>query len=177
MITLDVRDIGYEISVPLPTCLRLTIGQPILLHTHLIVREDAHTLYGFTEPQEKLLFQQLLRVSGIGPKSALTIMSGVSVPAFIDILQEKSVDFLVKIPGIGKKTAERILVDFDGKRLISETSGLRTPLNAAKEDAHAALIRLGYSVKETDAALKRVPDSVTQSDEILKLILKEMAKW
>ena len=109
---LDVNGIGYELEVPMTTLYRLpTVGEPVTLHTHLVVREDAHLLYGFAEKRDRELFRELIRLNGVGPKLALALMSGLEVDELVRCVQAQDTSVLVKIPGVGKKTAERLLVE------------------------------------------------------------------
>lgn len=108
---LDVNGVGYEVEVPMTTLYRLpSVGEPVTLHTHLVVREDAHLLYGFAEKRERELFRELIRLNGVGPKLALALMSGLEVDELVRCVQAQDTSTLVKIPGVGKKTAERLLV-------------------------------------------------------------------
>lgn len=109
---LDVNGVGYEVEVPMTTLYRLpSVGEPVTLHTHLVVREDAHLLYGFAEKRERELFRELIRLNGVGPKLALALMSGLEVDELVRCVQAQDTSTLVKIPGVGKKTAERLLVE------------------------------------------------------------------
>ncbi len=119
---LDVNGVGYEVEVPMTTLYRLpSVGEPVTLHTHLVVREDAHLLYGFAEKRERELFRELIRLNGVGPKLALALMSGLEVDELVRCVQAQDTSTLVKIPGVGKKTAERLLVELKDRSRLGKT--------------------------------------------------------
>jgi Holliday junction DNA helicase RuvA len=174
LVLVDAGGVGYEIDVPMSTFYNLpAVGERVALLTHLVVREDAHQLFGFLSTEERATFRQLVRISGVGPRTALAILSGLSVAELADAVTRQDTGRLVKVPGIGKKTAERLLLELKGK-LGPE---LALPAASALGDAHAdigqALMALGYSEREAAAALKALPEGVGVSDGI-KLALKAL---
>jgi len=175
-IVLDVGGVGYELDVPMSTFYNLPgLGEKVTLLTHFAVREDGHFLYGFLGEAERFAFRQLLKVSGIGARTALSVLSGLSVNDLAAAVAQQELGRLVKIPGIGKKTAERLLLELKGK--LAQVGGVT--LSVAADDARAdisnALLALGYNEKEAAAALKQLPADVGTSDGIrqaLKLLSK-----
>ena len=176
-VLVDCHGVGYEVDVPMSTFYNLpALGEPVSLLTHLAVREDAHQLFGFASEQERTAFRQLIRISGVGARTALSILSGLSVADLAQAITLQESARLVKVPGIGKKTAERLLLELKGKlgaELPSASgSGAQT---YTQRDIEQALLALGYSEKEAQAALKGLPADVTVSDGI-KQALKALAK-
>jgi Holliday junction DNA helicase RuvA len=177
-ILLDVQGVGYELDVPMSTFYNLpALHEKVVLHTHFVVREDAQLLYGFASNEERLAFRQLLKISGVGPKLALSVLSGLSLDDLAAAVANKEVGRLTKIPGVGKKTAERLLLELQGKFSVSgatATSGIPiVPSNS--NDIANALLALGYNEKEADWAAKQLPKEVGVSDGIrqaLKLLSK-----
>ncbi len=171
----DVHGVGYEVDVPMSTFYNLpALGEPVVLLTHFVVREDAQVLFGFLTPEERATFRQLVRISGVGPRTALAILSGLSVGELAHAVSLQESGRLVKVPGIGKKTAERLLLELKGK-LGAE---LALPAHAASDaqaDILQALVALGYSEREAAAALKALPPEVGVADGI-KLALKSLAR-
>ena len=177
LVLVDVGGVGYEIDVPMSTFYNLpAIGEKVALHTQLIVREDAHQLYGFASHDERAAFRQLLKISGVGPKLALTILSGMSVAELSHVVAVQEVGRLTKIPGIGKKTAERLLLELQGKFAVSGASTVKgTGAASNSSDIINALLALGYNEKEADWAEKQLPKDANVSDGIrqaLKLLSK-----
>ena len=174
-ITVDVQGLGYEVDVPMSTFYNLpATGEKVSLHTHLIVREDGHYLYGFASQEERAAFRQLLKISGIGARTALAVLSGMSVTELAQAVTLQEIGRLIKVPGIGKKTAERLLLELKGK--LGADIGLPVSLASdAQADIQQALVALGYSDKEAALALKALPKDVGVSDGI-KLALKALAK-
>jgi Holliday junction DNA helicase RuvA len=176
-ITLDVQGVGYEIDVPMSTFYNLpATGERVSLYTHLAVREDAHLLFGFATEGERAAFRQLLKITGIGARTALSLLSGLSVNDLAQAVAAQEAGRLTKIPGIGKKTAERLLLELRDK--LPKTVSL-SPAQAQAEsrggDILNALLALGYSEREAQAALKQLPADVSVSDGIrqaLKLLSK-----
>ena len=173
---IDCHGVGYEVDVPMSTFYNLpAAGERVTLLTHLVVREDAQLLYGFGTAAEREAFRHLIRISGIGPRMALAVLSGMSVSELAQTVASQQAGRLTKIPGIGKKTAERLLLELKGK--LAPDLGL--PGAAATSDAQAdiqqALLALGYSEKEAAAALKDLPADVGVSEGI-KLALKKLAR-
>jgi Holliday junction DNA helicase RuvA len=172
---IDVHGVGYEVDVPMSTFYNLpALGEPVVLLTHFVVREDAQVLFGFLTPEERATFRLLVKISGVGPRTALAILSGLSVGELAQAVSLQESGRLVKVPGIGKKTAERLLLELKGK-LGAE---LALPAHAASDaqaDILQALIALGYSEREAAAALKALPPEVGVADGI-KLALKALAR-
>ena len=176
-ILLDVQGVGYEIDVPMSTFYNLpALNEKVVLHTHFVVREDAQLLYGFATHEERLAFRQLLKISGVGPKLALSVLSGLSLSDLAAAVVNKEVGRLTKIPGVGKKTAERLLLELQGKFAITGASAASgTTAASANNDIGNALLALGYNEKEADWAAKQLPKEVGVSDGIrqaLKLLSK-----
>ena len=178
-ITLDVHGVGYEISVPMSTFYNLpAAGEKLSLHTHMIVREDGHFLYGFSSDGERAAFRQLLKITGVGARIALAVLSGLSVAELTQAVVMQEAGRLIKIPGIGKKTAERLLLELRD-RLPKAAMTTATSAGGRVEDAAGdilnALLALGYSEREALAALKSLPEGVAVPDGIrqaLKLLSK-----
>ena len=176
-ILVDVHGVGYEVDVPMSTFYNLPdAGAKVTLHTHLVVREDAHLLYGFLTENERRAFRLLTRISGIGAKIALAVLSGLSVAELAQAVTMQESGRLTRIPGIGKKTAERILLEMKdrlGADLASAVGVHRTA--PASSDILNALVALGYSDKEAIAAVKELPDGIAVADGI-RQALKRLAK-
>lgn len=181
---LDVGGVGYEISAPMTTFYELPeTGNDITLHTHLAVREDAHVLYGFLREQDRMLFRSLIKVSGVGPKLALAILSGMSADQFAGCVQTGDSSSLTKLPGVGKKTAERLVVemkdrlkDWQGVTFAMEAAGQPVmPANAAVKDAVSALVSLGYKPQEASRMVSQVEDAALSSEEMIRLALRAAA--
>ena len=174
---LDVQGVAYEVDVPMSTFYNLPqTGEPVTLYTHLVVREDAHLLYGFGSDSERRAFRQLLKVNGIGAKIALSVLSGLSVAELVQAVSLQEAGRLTRIPGIGKKTAERILLELKDKLGADVTTAVdihRAP--PATSDILHALRALGYSDKEAAAAVKQLPEGVSVGDGI-RQALKALAK-
>jgi Holliday junction DNA helicase RuvA len=177
-ILLDVQGVGYELDVPMSTFYNLpALHEKVILHTHFVVREDAQLLYGFASNEERLAFRQLLKISGVGPKLALSVLSGLSLNDLASAVTNKEVGRLTKIPGVGKKTAERLLLELQGKFTVSGTHATSGTSHASSSsnDIANALLSLGYNEKEADWAAKQLPKEVGVSDGIrqaLKLLSK-----
>jgi Holliday junction DNA helicase RuvA len=177
-ILLDVNGVGYEIDVPMSTLYHLpAVGERVTLLTHLAVREDAHLLYGFGTAAERQAFRELIRISGVGARTALALLSGLSVAELAQAVTLQEGGRLTRIPGIGKKTAERLLLELKGKlgAVIDGAAGAAATADDASADIAHALISLGYSDKEAMLALKQVPAGSGVSDGI-RLALKSLAK-
>ncbi len=176
-ILLDVQGVAYELDVPMSTFYNLPVlNEKVELHTQLIVREDAHLLYGFLSNEERVAFRQLLKISGVGPRLALSVLSGLSLNDLALAVTNKEVGRLTKIPGVGKKTAERLLLELQGKFVISGATGVRgAPVPSSGNDIVNALLALGYNEKEADWAMKQLPKDISVSEGIrqaLKLLSK-----
>lgn len=173
-VVIDVAGVGYEVDVPMSTFFNLGgLGDRAVLLTHLVVREDAHQLFGFLTQEERGTFRMLIKISGIGPKMALGLLSGLSVPELAQAVSRQEAGRLTKVPGVGKKTAERLLLELKDK-LGPNLALPATIANDAQADILQALVALGYSEKDAAAALKVLPPDVGVSDGI-KLALKKLS--
>jgi len=171
-VLLDVAGVGYEIDVPMSTFYNLpATGEPVTLHTHLVVREDAHVLYGFATLEERSTFRKLIRISGVGARTALSVLSGLSVAELAQAVTLQDTARLTKVPGIGKKTAERLLLELKGKILETESK----PSVTGSNDVLNALVGLGYSEKEALNAVKDLPPGLAVTEGI-RAALKALAK-
>jgi holliday junction DNA helicase RuvA len=174
-VVVDCNGVGYEVAVPMSTFYHLpATGERVSLLTHFIVREDAQLLYGFATISERQTFRELVKISGVGPRTALAILSGMGVADLAQAISLQEVGRLVKVPGIGKKTAERLLLELKGKLGVDMGSQAQAGTDAQK-DILQALLALGYNDKEAAAALKALPADIGVSDGI-KLALKALAK-
>jgi Holliday junction DNA helicase RuvA len=177
---LDVQGVGYELLVPLNTFFEIPdIGELVTLHTHFVVREDAQQLYGFSQLEERLLFRHLIKVNGVGPKMALAILSGMSVKEFSRCVQKDEVLTLVKIPGVGKKTAERLLIEMRDKiNKITDTSAEANEEPLTQDislEAESALIALGYKPQDAAKMVNRVAgEHITNAEQLIRAALKSM---
>lgn len=185
---IDVGGVGYEVEAPMSTFYQLpATGQEVTLLTHLIVREDAHLLVGFASEPERRLFRALIKVSGIGAKLALTILSGIAADEFARCVQEGDTAALVRLPGVGKKTAERLVVEMRDRVADWETAptlavlpaageALEPTANAALRDALSALVSLGYKPQEASRLVRSVPTEGQSSEAIIRAALKAAIK-
>jgi len=180
-LVVDVGGVGYEVEAPMSTFYGLpATGAEVQLHTHLVVREDAHVLYGFGTERERSLFRELIKVSGVGPRIALAILSGVSVDEFQRCVDGHDVAALVRVPGIGRKTAERLVIE-----LRDRLGGLPGPSTGvggggaapggAQAEAFAALMALGYKAPEITRLLQKVDPSVSSTEELIRHALRAAA--
>nr|WP_218952891.1 Holliday junction branch migration protein RuvA [Pseudomonas sp. BMW13] len=183
---LDVNGVGYELEVPMTTLYRLPAqGETVTLHTHLMVREDAHLLYGFYEKRDRELFRELIRLNGVGPKLALALMSGLEVDELVRCVQAQDTAALTKVPGVGKKTAERLLVELKDRFKAWESIPAIAPLvvepqlaqavSSAENDAVSALISLGYKPQEASRAVAAVKEDGMSSEDLIRRALRGMA--
>ena len=188
-ILINVGGVCYEIQVPMTTLFQLPeLGKEITLHTHFVVREDAQLLYGFIGPQDKTMFRNLIKVNSVGPKMALVILSGMEVEDFVRTVRSNDVAALVNLPGVGKKTAERLIVEMRdrlGDWDASESTGAGSVTanvsgggsNLLKQEAESALVNLGYKPQQASRAidwvLKEQP-GLSDRDELIRLSLKSM---
>lgn len=178
LVLVDVQGVGYEINVPMSTFYNLpAIGVKITLHTYLVVREDAHLLFGFATEAERQAFRQLVKISGVGARTALAVLSGLSVTDLYQAVAAQDSRWIIKIPGIGRKTAERLLLELRDK-LDSGMVGIdsSTPSSKVGSDVLNALLSLGYNDREASWAITQLPSDVTVSEGIrqaLKLLSKE----
>jgi holliday junction DNA helicase RuvA len=177
-LVVDVHGVGYECEAPMSTFYELpALGAEVALYTHLVVRDDAHVLYAFGTEDERRVFRALLKVSGVGPKIALGVLSGISIEAFLTCLEAQDPDTLVRIPGVGRKTAERILIDLRdrvqgliGTGTAPVAAGIGQP-SAAQGEAYSALVALGYRPAEVVRLLKAVdPEGATTEDLIRRAL-------
>jgi Holliday junction DNA helicase RuvA len=179
-LTVEVGGVGYDLEAPMSTFFHLpAVGQDVRLLTHFVVREDAHLLFGFATEEERRLFRSLLKVSGIGPKIALALLSGMSVEAFIVCVQNQDVAALVKVPGIGRKTAERMIVELRDKVAPTDsTSGERLVLVGASPEVEAfgALTALGYKPAEATRLLKAAGPGTHTTEELIRRALQNAAR-
>jgi Holliday junction DNA helicase RuvA len=174
-IIVDVHGVGYEIDVPMSTFYQLAAtGSDITLYTHLIVREDAHHLYGFASEQERHVFRQLLKISGVGARTALSVLSGMSVSDLYEAVSAQDSGRLIRVPGIGRKTAERLLLELKDKLDLTVVSTAATATGATS-DILNALLALGYNDKEAQWAIKQLPGGSAVAEGI-KQALKLLSK-
>jgi holliday junction DNA helicase RuvA len=177
-VVVDCNGVGYEVDVPMSTFYNLPhTGERVSLLTHFVVREDAQILYGFGTSEERAAFRQLIKISGVGPRMALGVLSGLSVTELSQVVTRQDTGRLVKIPGIGKKTAERLLLELKGKlgADIALSGDSAHAVDDAQGDILQALVALGYSDKEASVALKALPKDVGVSEGI-KLALRALAR-
>jgi Holliday junction DNA helicase RuvA len=180
-VLIDVRGIGYEVLVSLATFFDLpNVGEETTLHTHFVVREDAQLLFGFSSVGERVLFRHLIKVNGVGPKMALAILSGMSANEFAAAIRSSDVETLVKLPGVGKKTAERLVVEMRDKISNLDVSvGLKSDNTSNKPDlkqeAESALIALGYKPQDATKMISGIDvDQITSSEQLIRSALKSM---
>ncbi len=183
MLMVDVNGVGYEMEAPMSTFYGLpATGEAVALFTHLVVREDAHILYAFGTDGERRLFRGLLKVSGVGPKIALGILSGASVDDFLRTVEAEDIAMLTRIPGIGRKTAERVIIEMrDSVKKLSAPAGAGAAAGVgmtptAQSEAFSALIALGYKPPEVVRLLKSVDEPDLATTEIIRRALKSAAK-
>jgi len=184
-VLLNVNGVGYEIDTPLSTFCQLQKGQKVTLWTHLVVREDAQQLYGFSDAQEKIIFRTLLKVNGVGPKMALGILSTLSVDMLIHTVEHGDVKTLVKVPGVGAKTAERLMIELrDRFKAFSSTvvsnnstsTQIQFTGNSAVAEAEAALQSLGYKPLEAQKLIQAVKADFTEASDIIRAALQSLNK-
>ncbi|MCH7333512.1 Holliday junction branch migration protein RuvA [Acinetobacter modestus] len=184
-VLLNVNGVGYEIDTPLSTFCQLQKGQKVTIWTHLVVREDAQQLYGFSDAQEKIIFRTLLKVNGVGPKMALGILSTLSVDMLIHTVEHGDVKTLVKVPGVGTKTAERLMIElrdrfkaFSSTTVSNNTASAQIQFtgNSAVAEAEAALQSLGYKPLEAQKLIQAVKADFTEASDIIRAALKSLNK-
>ena len=184
-VLLNVNGVGYEIDTPLSTFCQLQKGQKVTLWTHLAVREDAQLLYGFSNAQEKTIFRTLLKVNGVGPKMALGILSTLSVEMLVHTVENGDVKTLVKVPGVGAKTAERLMIELRDRFKAfatgttpsnSTSTQIQFTGNSAVAEAEAALQSLGYKPLEAQKLINAVKVDYTEASDIIRAALKSMNK-
>jgi Holliday junction DNA helicase RuvA len=172
----DCQGVGYEVDVPMSTFYNLPhVGEKVTLFTHMAVREDAHLLFGFGSANERAVFRQLIKISGVGARTALSILSGMTIADLSQAVTLQEAGRLVKVPGIGKKTAERLLLELKGKLGADIGVVAGAPRDDTQSDVLNALAALGYSDKEALAAIKNMPAGTGVSDGI-KFALKALSK-
>lgn len=182
----DVNGVGYEIHAPMTTIYQLpALGEGVELFTHLIVREDAHLLFGFASLQDRAMFRALIKVNGVGPKLAVTILSGMDVSDFVRCVRDGDAAGLVKLPGVGKKTAERLLIEMrdrlrdwhiDGVAVKEGSAQLPMRENDYLLEAESALIALGYKPAEASKMIAAVKNEGTTSEALIRAALKKAVK-
>jgi len=182
---LDVNGVGYDVSAPMTTFYELPgIGSEIILHTHLAVSEHAHVLYGFLQESDRGLFRTLIKVSGVGPKLALAILSGMSSDEFVGCVKNEDSAALTRLPGVGKKTAERLVIEMkdrlkDWQSVATSPEGASQPISPATDsvkDAIGALVSLGYKPQEASRMVSHIECEGLASEEIIRLALKSAAQ-
>ena len=181
---IDVNGVAYEVQAPMTTIYQLPeIGKPVTLHTHFVVREDAQLLYGFADLRERSLFRTLIKVNGVGPKLALTILSGIESDDFVRCVRDGDTVSLVRLPGVGKKTAERLLVEMKDRlkdwsidgAAISDNNSSTVSSNDMMVEAESALIALGYKPQQASKAIAAVNNaSMDSSEALIRMALKNM---
>lgn len=177
-VVVDVAGVGYELDVPMSTLYHLpALGERVALHTHMVVREDAQLLYGFGSEAERASFRQLIKITGVGPKMALAVLSGLSAADLAQAVVMQDVTLLTKIPGVGKKTAERLLLELKGKIADALPSGGAAPqqVTSVNSDVLNALLALGYNEREASTAVRQIAVSASVEDGI-RLALKWLSK-
>ncbi len=186
-VLIDVNGVGYELSMPMNCFYQLPdIGAFVSLYTHFVVREDAQLLYGFISQIERLLFRELIKANGVGPKLALAILSAMTVKEFIDCVSTENIAKLIKIPGVGKKTAERLVIEMRDKlargvngelwtpSTISEEQTLYSSAQSAQDEAISALVALGYKYAQAEKTVKQVTKNGMKSENIIREALRSM---
>ena len=179
-LTVEVGGLGYELEAPLSTFFHLpAVGEEVRLLTHLVVREDAHVLYAFGTEDERRLFRSLIRVSGVGPKIALALLSGISVAAFAECVQRGDTGALTRVPGVGRKTAERLIVEMRDRLVAAPLpAGTAAPAaeSSAESEAYGALVALGYRPAEATRLLKAVGPGTHSTEELIRRALQGAAR-
>jgi len=184
-IQVDISGITYEVQVPMSTLYQLPdIGKELILHTHFVVREDAQLLYGFYAVKDKAMFRSLIKVNGVGPKMALGILSGMEADDFVRTVRANDINALVSMPGVGKKTAERLIIemrdrlsDWDAPASEKSESGLALVVSSITKDAETALVGLGYKPQQAAHAIAQILKSkpeINDSEELIRQSLKSM---
>ena len=179
-LTVDVGGLGYELEAPMSTFFHLpAVGEEVRLLTHLVVREDAHVLYAFATEDERRLFRSLIKVSGVGPKIALALLSGISVSAFAQCVLNEDISALTRVPGIGRKTAERLIVEMRDRLAAAPQAAPGAPVTAAASaagEAYGALVALGYRPAEAARLLKAVGPGTHSTEELIRRALQGAAR-
>ena len=179
-LTVDVGGLGYELEAPMSTFFHLpAVGEEVRLLTHLVVREDAHVLYAFATEEERRLFRSLIKVSGVGPKIALALLSGINVTAFAECVQREDIAALTRIPGVGRKTAERLIVEMRDRLAVPPPGSGAAAVAAgtsAENEAYGALVALGYRPAEAARLLKAVGPGTHSTEELIRRALQGAAR-
>lgn len=186
-LVVDVNGVGYELQASMTTIYTLPmLGKEVFLYTHMVVREDAQLLYAFADEAERILFRQIIKVSGVGPKLALAILSGMNVASFIQCIEERDASRLVKLPGVGSKTAERLIIEmkdkldkqFSGEQVFTATTLTSNAQESrvAQQDAVSALIALGYKPQDAHTTIRKVYVEDADSQTLIRLALQAIVK-
>lgn len=180
ILVVDVNGVGYELEAPMSTFYKVTLGTPVTLYVHQVVREDANLLYGFASREERDMCRTLLKVNGVGPKMALAILSGMEADAFAACIRQGDVATLTRIPGVGKKTAERLVIEMrdrvgDGPVSLGPKGGDSAPVSPER-DAITALIALGYKAAEAERAVGRLKMDNASAEDLIRQALKGMVR-
>jgi len=172
-LTVEVGGVGYELEAPMSTFFHLpAVGTDVQLLTHLVVREDAHVLYGFGSEEERRLFRSLIKVSGVGPKIALALLSGISVSDFYVCVQGQDIAALTRVPGIGRKTAERLIIEMRDRLAAPELAGAGGGGASPEAEAYDALVALGYRPAEATRLLKAAGPGTQSTEELIRRALQ-----
>jgi holliday junction DNA helicase RuvA len=174
LLVLDVNGVGYEIEAPMTTFYELPVlGVEITLHTHLVIREDAHSLFGFATEADRTMFRTLIKVNGVGPKLALTILSGQSAEQFYQCIHDNDIQALMRLPGVGKKTAERLVIEMrDRLPNLGETAMLMPIVGNAKQEAVSALCSLGYKSLDATKMVQGIHTEGKSCEDIIRMALQ-----
>jgi holliday junction DNA helicase RuvA len=179
-LTVDVGGLGYELEAPMSTFFHLpAVGEEVRLLTHLVVREDAHVLYAFATDEERRLFRSLIKVSGVGPKIALALLSGISVAGFAECVQREDLGALTRVPGVGRKTAERLIVEMRDRLSAPQANSAVAAAAAGanpESEAYGALVALGYRPAEAVRLLKAVGPGTHSTEELIRRALQGAAR-
>lgn len=179
---IDVNGVGYEVLAPMTTFASLgAVGEPATLYTHLVVRDDAHVLYGFASTTERTMFRTLIKVTGVGPKMALAILSGMDANAFANCIHNEDIKSLTKLPGVGKKTAERLIMEMRDRlkewhteaplwQAVNQAEQMQT--NTMVAEAESALVSLGYKPQDAAKMLSKITQDVSSSEELIRIALR-----
>jgi Holliday junction DNA helicase RuvA len=184
LLLLDVHGVGYEIEAPMTTFYNLpAVGSEVKLHTHLVVREDAHILFGFSSEADRALFRSLIKVSGVGPKLALTLLSGLTADQFQRAIHENDTHALIRLPGVGKKTAERLIIEmrdrlpeFGGDAPLDVSINFNPDANSPKQEAISALCSLGYKPQDAAKMVQNIASEDKRCEDIIRLALQGAAR-
>lgn len=180
VLVVDVNGVGYELEAPMSTFYKVTLGAAVTLFTHQVVRDDAHLLFGFASREERDMFRTLIKVNGVGPKMALAILSGMEADVFAACIRQDDVTTLTRIPGVGKKTAERLVIEMRDKVGSAQAGmpalhGIEVP-STPERDAVTALVALGYKPAEAERAVGRIKTDEATAENLIRAALKGMVK-